>query len=164
MPENLNRREFVRALGITGAGIALAAASAVTSPSKVLAATDGDSKPGVMPQRYWWVKNVDKPTTEVDWKVMKWYNEWETTRGSLAKYRGRCTVRNSIKRWRISQKITCLAGKRKRNRATLPRIWRSVPRLALEGRTSSSWVPRMLLLQKIAACRSIQAPLKKPHG
>lgn len=83
MPMSLTRREFVRALGLAGAGVTLAPAV-----SGVAAAAPGDGKPVQAPPRHWWVKQVDKPTVEIDWKVMKRFNEWETTRGSLRQYRG----------------------------------------------------------------------------
>lgn len=83
MPENLTRREFMRAVGVAGAGLTLATVDAGTG----LAAA-ADVKPAAIPHRYWWVKTVEKPTTEIDWGLMKRYNEWETTRGSLRKYRG----------------------------------------------------------------------------
>lgn len=81
MPENLTRREFLRAVGLASAGATLATAA----PGAALAA---DGKPVETPRRFWWVKEVDKPTTEIDWKVMKRFNEWESTRGSLRQYRG----------------------------------------------------------------------------
>jgi epoxyqueuosine reductase len=86
MPEKLNltRREFMRTLGLTGAGITLAPALS----SVAEAAGTADSKPVDAPPRYWWVKDVDKPTVEIDWKSMKRFNEWQTTRGSLRDYRG----------------------------------------------------------------------------
>ena len=83
MPENLTRREFLRAVGLAGAGATLAAASPGAPP--VAAA---DDKPAAATPRFWWVKEVDKPTTEIDWKLMQRFNEWETTRGSLRQYRG----------------------------------------------------------------------------
>ncbi|MDR1961264.1 MAG: reductive dehalogenase [Gracilibacteraceae bacterium] len=82
MPENLTRRQFIKALGLTGAGVTLASAA------PALAAVSGDTRPGDVPYRYWWVKNVDQPTTEIDWAQMKRYSEWRTTRGSLKEYRG----------------------------------------------------------------------------
>jgi epoxyqueuosine reductase len=63
----ISRREFIKALGLGGAGFA---AAAVTPPvfhdlDEVIAS----------PQALWkrpsWVKEVDKPTTEIDWKIMK---------------------------------------------------------------------------------------------
>ncbi len=82
MPESLTRRELLRALGIAGAGIALAPA---LGGATVEAA---DSKPVKTAPRYWWVKSVDQPTVEVDWKNYKRFDEWRTTRGSLREYRG----------------------------------------------------------------------------
>lgn len=86
MPENLTRREFLRAVGVAGAGVSLAAAAAGTPLAE--AADVADTKPAKAPSRFWWVKGADKPTTEVDWKAMKRYDEWRTTRGSLRQYRG----------------------------------------------------------------------------
>jgi epoxyqueuosine reductase len=63
----ISRREFIKALGLGGAGFA---AAAITPPvfhdlDEVIAS----------PQALWkrpsWVKEVDKPTTEIDWKIMK---------------------------------------------------------------------------------------------
>lgn len=87
MPDNLTRREFMRALGLTGAGLTLAPAMPLGSPVEAAPAA-ADTKPTAIPHRYWWVKTADVPTTEVDWKVIKRFNEWETTRGSIRKYRG----------------------------------------------------------------------------
>ncbi|MHB1006810.1 MAG: reductive dehalogenase [Chloroflexota bacterium] len=83
MPENLTRREFMRALGLTGAGLTVAN---LAVPAPVVEAAD--TKPAPLPNRYWWVKNVDQPTVEIDWKNVKRFNEWQTTRGSLRQYRG----------------------------------------------------------------------------
>jgi epoxyqueuosine reductase len=82
MPENLTRREFLRAVGIAGAGVTLTAGSGAAIVSAA------DSKPVETPRRFWWAKEVSKPTIEIDWKAMKRFNEWETTRGSLKQYRG----------------------------------------------------------------------------
>lgn len=84
MPMNLTRREFVRALGLGAAGVTLAPAIAGAATETASA----DSKPVTAPPRHWWVKRVEKPTMEIDWKTMKRFNEWETTRGSLKQYRG----------------------------------------------------------------------------
>jgi reductive dehalogenase len=73
----------MRALGLTGAGLTLAT---VTPGVPVVEAAD--SKPTPVPHRFWWVKSVERPTVEIDWKAMKRFNEWETTRGSIRKYRG----------------------------------------------------------------------------
>ncbi|MDA8226737.1 MAG: twin-arginine translocation signal domain-containing protein [Desulfitobacterium hafniense] len=112
MPESLNRRQLLKALGLTGAGLTLASAglfSNVLSTEAAEAVTD--TKPQVVPQRYWWVKNVDKPTVEIDWKAMKRFNEWETTRGSLPKYRGadldkqlNQLQKDNLKKWESEKK------------------------------------------------------------
>lgn len=86
MPENLNRRQFIKALGLSGAGVTIA--SALGPASLMAAGAADDLVPQEVPQRYWWVKNVDKPTIEIDWTQMKRFNEWKTTRGSLLEYRG----------------------------------------------------------------------------
>jgi epoxyqueuosine reductase len=107
MLENLTRREFLRAVGLAGAGVALTAAA----PSAALAAATADSKPLVTPPRYWWVKEVDKPTVDVDWKAMKRFSEWQSVRGSLRQYRGaelddkmNKLQAENIKRWELENK------------------------------------------------------------
>ncbi|KUO49007.1 MAG: reductive dehalogenase [Desulfitibacter sp. BRH_c19] len=81
MPE-LSRRQLIKAAGLTGAGITLAATG---FDKHALAA--GDALPKEVPNRYWWVKTVDKPTTEIDWKNLKRFEEWKTVRGSINEYR-----------------------------------------------------------------------------
>lgn len=82
MPENLNRRQFLKALGLAGAGASL------TIGAKAGLAEAANSTPGEAAKKFWWVKSVDKCTTEIDWKNMKRFNEWETTRGSHTAYIG----------------------------------------------------------------------------
>ncbi|MEJ2749991.1 MAG: reductive dehalogenase [Anaerolineae bacterium] len=70
----LSRRDFLRVAGI-GAG-----AAAVTTVAKPAAAAQNYkaasfSDPAGRPNRPWWVKEVDEPTTEVDWAKMQRYNE-----------------------------------------------------------------------------------------
>jgi epoxyqueuosine reductase len=70
----LSRRDFLRVAGI-GAG-----AAAVATVSKPAAAAHDFkaapfSDPAGRPQRPWWVKEVDEPTTEVDWAKVQRYNE-----------------------------------------------------------------------------------------
>ena len=72
----LNRRDFLRIAGL-GAG-----ATAVATVTKTAAAAPAASfkagtftDPAGRPQRPWWVKTVDQPTTEVDWNMMERYNE-----------------------------------------------------------------------------------------
>ncbi|MDW7673322.1 MAG: reductive dehalogenase [Bacillota bacterium] len=106
MPENLNRREFMKALGLTGAGVALTAGM---TPEMVEATAN--NKPGEAVSKYWWVKNVDKPTTEIDWNAVKRYNEWETLRGSGTDYMGADRVKQlgdiykeKAKKWELEGK------------------------------------------------------------
>lgn len=85
MPEQLSRRQMIKALGLAGAGVSLAASGLGNT---VMAATEADLKPQAVPYRYWWVKNIDKPTMEIDWKNFHPFREWRSTRGSLKEYRG----------------------------------------------------------------------------
>ena len=70
----LSRRDFLRVAGI-GAGAA--AVATVAKPAE--AARDYKaapfSDPAGRPKRPWWVKEVDEPTTEVDWAKVQRYNE-----------------------------------------------------------------------------------------
>ncbi|MBI5650320.1 MAG: reductive dehalogenase [Chloroflexi bacterium] len=73
MSYNLTRREFLKDLGLLGAGVTLApvAAQGETFESFV-ERSDPGWKPGpaVRPA---WVKTIDKPTTEIDWdKKQRW--------------------------------------------------------------------------------------------
>lgn len=115
MPENISRRQLLKALGLAGAGLTLGGAGIFANVSPGVAAemdsaaANSVAKP--VPQRYWWVKNVDKPTIEIEWKNMKRFNEWETTRGSLAKYRGADVdkqmgqlQKDNLKKWEIEKK------------------------------------------------------------
>lgn len=88
MPLNLSRRQLLKVLGLAGAGVTLSTMDGLGK--SVLAAPDtfADSKPNEVPRKYWWVKTVDKPTTEIDWQAMKRFSEWKSTRGSLQEYRG----------------------------------------------------------------------------
>ncbi len=87
----LNRRDFLRIAGL-GAG-----ATAVATVSKPAAASSAKSftaasfsDPAGRPNRPWWVKTVDVPTTEIDWDIMQRYNERDgTVRGpGMAGYVG----------------------------------------------------------------------------
>ena len=63
----LSRREFLKALGMGSAGLgALAIAPpAIRDLDEVVASPGADWK------RPSWVKQVDKPTVEIDWKTLK---------------------------------------------------------------------------------------------
>lgn len=71
MPENLTRREFLKDLGLLGAGITLAP-PLTGATLETMARAEDSWKPGSA-ARPAWVKTVDKPTIEVDWdKVERW--------------------------------------------------------------------------------------------
>ncbi|MBI4786009.1 MAG: reductive dehalogenase [Chloroflexi bacterium] len=80
MPENLTRREFLKDLGLVGAGVSLAPAMADgDSLDSFLERADDSWKPGPA-ARPAWVKTVDKITMEVDWPKVQRYSEMETLR------------------------------------------------------------------------------------
>jgi reductive dehalogenase len=88
----LGRRDFLR-MAAVGAG-----ATAVVGTSKSVAAesavvrTAEFSDPAGRIKRPWWVKTVDQPTTEIDWAVMKRYNETNTVRKGMPGYVGQDEV------------------------------------------------------------------------
>jgi reductive dehalogenase len=73
MPENLTRREFLKDLGLLSAGVTLAPVAAQgESLASLMERADAGWRPQ-SPARPAWVREVDKPTTEVDWdKVQRW--------------------------------------------------------------------------------------------
>jgi len=88
MPENLTRREFLKELGLLGAGVTLTPVVAEGTPLDVAhAMMDDDWRPGPA-ARPAWVKTVDKPTVEVDWDKMQRFDERNTCRAGLVKYIG----------------------------------------------------------------------------
>ena len=71
----LNRRDFLRIAGI-GAGAAAVATVSKPAAADAESFTAGPfSDPAGRPNRPWWVKTVDEPTTEIDWDMMERYNE-----------------------------------------------------------------------------------------
>lgn len=73
----VNRRDFLR---IAGIGAAATAVVAATKPAAASMAQGGFnagrfSDPAGRPNRPWWVKVVDQPTTEIDWNMMQRFNE-----------------------------------------------------------------------------------------
>lgn len=69
----LSRREFLKALGIGGAGVGAAALGAAALPNLLQPVHDLDdltSSTLAVPNRPSYVKEVDKPTVEIDWSVM----------------------------------------------------------------------------------------------
>jgi reductive dehalogenase len=77
----MNRRDFLRMAGL-GAGataVATVTKSAAAAPARSGFEAETFSDPAGRPNRPWWVKVVDEPTTEVDWDQMTRYNEREGT-------------------------------------------------------------------------------------
>lgn len=70
----MNRRDFLKIGGIAGvAAVAGTAAAPATAPK---AGTPGKfSDPAGRPKRAWWVRTVEKPTTEIDWDKVQRYPE-----------------------------------------------------------------------------------------
>ena len=63
----VSRRDFMKGIGLAGAGIGAAAATApIFHDLDELA-----SSPSGLTKHPWWVKTVDEPTTEVDWNVIE---------------------------------------------------------------------------------------------
>ena len=63
----VSRRDFMKGLGLAGAGIGAAAAAAPVfhDLDEVTAASSADWK------RPWWVSNQDNPSVEIDWNLMQ---------------------------------------------------------------------------------------------
>lgn len=75
----LTRRDFLRAMGLgVGAAAVTIAANPLSNTSlkaNPIFSARHFADPAGRPQRPWWVKTVDQPTTEIDWEKMERYNE-----------------------------------------------------------------------------------------
>ncbi len=78
MATSLTRREFLRDLGLLGAGITIGPGM-IDPEFMTIEQMDDSWKPGPS-ARPAWVKTVDKPTTEVDWAKLQRYSEVKTLR------------------------------------------------------------------------------------
>ena len=76
----VSRRDFMKAIGLAGAGIG--GAALVAPGFKDL--DDALSSGGV--SRPWWTRTVDTPTSEVDWTQMKKFSEGNSMRGKGNEY------------------------------------------------------------------------------
>lgn len=91
----LTRRDFLRAVGLGAGAVAVTAAASPLSNMPLTGNPNFEARkfadPAGRPQRPWWVKTVDKPTIEIDWDMMKRYNEQTgTVRGpGFASYVGK---------------------------------------------------------------------------
>jgi epoxyqueuosine reductase len=69
----LSRREFLKAVGFGGAGLAAAS----IAPPVFRDLDEVMASPKALMKRPSWVKTVEKPTIEVDWKIIKRFSAWE---------------------------------------------------------------------------------------
>ena len=81
MPFSLNRREFLKDMGLLGAG---AATLGMVGPIEALGETWSD-KAGIA-ERPFWVHQVSKPTVEIDWSAIYRFDERNTVRRGWSKY------------------------------------------------------------------------------
>lgn len=79
MPFSLNRREFLKDMGLLGIG-----GAAALGPIEALGESWSDQA-GIAP-RAPWVRSVDKPTVEIDWEAIYRYDERNTVRRGWSKY------------------------------------------------------------------------------
>lgn len=66
----VSRRDFMKGLGLAGAGLGVAAAAAPVFHDL----DELTSSPTAEAKRPWWVKKVDEPTVEIDWNLLKRYD------------------------------------------------------------------------------------------
>jgi reductive dehalogenase len=88
MSNMLTRRQFLKEVGLVGAGVALTPMAAAGMSVDAMNALADDESPTTRLERPSWAKPSDKPTTEIDWKAMQRYDERNTCRGGLVKYIG----------------------------------------------------------------------------
>ena len=69
----ISRREFLKALGMGGAGLAAAA----VAPPVFHDLDEAMASPQAVLKRPSWVREVDKPTVEINWDIMKRFNYYE---------------------------------------------------------------------------------------
>ena len=86
------RRDFLKVAAL-GAGAGAAALTTRSAAAETNGFRGGEfADPAGRPQRPWWVKTVDQPTTEIDWEVMQRYNETNTVRKGMPGYVGQDEV------------------------------------------------------------------------
>jgi epoxyqueuosine reductase len=93
MPDNLTRREFLKDLGLLGLAGGVLPAAAGLAPIRAIGEEWAD-KAGTS-KRPAWVKEVAKPTIEIDWDVMERYAENHTVRRGLGLY----TTEDEVQAW-----------------------------------------------------------------
>ena len=82
MPSSLNRREFLKDMGLLGVGAGLTTLGPVAAFEESWGDTPGN------PKRPSWVHTVDQPTVEIDWDSIYRFDERNTVRRGWAKYVG----------------------------------------------------------------------------
>ena len=70
----VSRRDFMKGLGLAGAGLGAAAAAAPVFHDL----DEMAGSPSALWRRPWYVQEVEKPTAEVDWNVMTFFDDRET--------------------------------------------------------------------------------------
>jgi reductive dehalogenase len=85
----LTRRQFLKEVGLVGAGVALTPTAASGRTADYLNSLADAESPTTRLDRPTWAKPVDKPTVEIDWPVMQRFDERDTCRTGLAKYIGK---------------------------------------------------------------------------
>lgn len=82
MPSNLTRREFLKDMGLLGAGATVLA----TGVGAIEAFGESWSDTAGIAPRPFWVNQVDKPTVEIDWDAIYRFDERNTVRRGWSKY------------------------------------------------------------------------------
>ena len=93
MSNILSRRQFLKEVGLAGAGVVLAPMAAKGLSAEYINDAADTALPTAEVQRPSWVKESNKPTTEIDWNAMQRFDERNTCRGGLPKYVGADTGR-----------------------------------------------------------------------
>jgi len=80
----LSRRNFLKDLGLSSALLGVSGATALTAAGTTL----GQPMSGGIYRRPWWIRQVDEPTTGINWDVMQRVNAAESTlaREGLGRY------------------------------------------------------------------------------
>lgn len=73
--QGMSRRDFLKNAGMTGAALGVAGATGLTAAGELL----GKPMSGGVYRRPWWVRQVDVPTTGIDWDRMERFNAAEDT-------------------------------------------------------------------------------------
>jgi len=71
----ISRRDFLKALGLGGAGLAAAMAPGVVGKNTFNDMDELIASPLSELKRPWYVREIDKPTVEVDWKTMQRFDQ-----------------------------------------------------------------------------------------